>query len=240
MTASPTKWLAIALYFVDAVLVTAYLVGTFGINTNPHVYRLINLDAEGSFAAWFSASQLFTAGFVFAAAALLRTIDTGRIGFCVLWSMAFFFLSADEAVALHEKVTLIFRDVQFLPRFSGNHGVWIPLYSLLGVTFVAIIAKPSLQLRRSGNRGITVLFIGIAIFVFGAVVIEIASYGALRDPENRYIYQFQVVVEEALELIGVSTILLGAIQTCFEQLSPSKRLPELKSHAVKKSRSTRN
>lgn len=229
MPRSPLKWLAILLYSVDLFLVAAFVVSTFGIEISPIVYRLVDLDAEGSIAAWFSSSKLFAAGFVFAAAGYVRPNDSVGPVFYLLWAMAFFFLSADEAVGLHEKVTLIFRDVEFLPRFSGNHGIWIPLYALAGIAFIASTAKPSLRLWRSGNSGIAILFIGIVVFVSGAVLVEIVSYGELREMANRRSYLIQVALEETIELVGISTILVGTVKTCFGHLFPTLQLESSKS-----------
>jgi len=213
--------LAVLLYSVDALLVAAFVAGMFGMVTNPIARQLFDLDAESSFPAWFSSSQLLAAGIVFLARSFID--PNGSIGriFFLLWAMAFLFLSADEAIGLHEKITLVFRDVEFLPRFSGNHGIWIPLYALAGSIFIAGTAKSSLRLWRSGNTGIVIMFIGIAIFVCGAVLVEIVSYGNLREIVNHRNYLIQVVVEESLELVGISTILVGAIKACFGETSPA-------------------
>lgn len=221
MPSSPLKSLALMLYSIDLLLVTAFVLNTNGVGFNSILYPIINLDAEGSIAAWFSSSKLFAAGFVFAAAAYVRPNNSVRPVYYALWALAFFFLSADEAVGLHEKVTLVFRDVEFLPRFSGNHGIWIPLYFLAGLAFIAVTGRTSLRLWRSGNSGITILFVGIVVFVCGAVILEVVSYGELRELVNRRSYLVLVAVEEAFELVGVSTILIGSVMTCFAHDLPS-------------------
>lgn len=221
MSKSSLTRLAVFLYSVDALLVAAFVTSMFGIVINPIARQLFDLDAEASIPAWFSSSQLLAAGIVFSVRS--NSNSNGAVGrvFFPLWAMAFFFLSADEAVGLHEKVTLTFRHIEFLPRFSGNHGIWIPLYALAGSIFIAGTAKASLRLWRSGNNGIVILFIGIAIFVCGAVLVEIVSYGDLREIVNYRSYQIQVAIEESLELAGISTILIGAIKTCFGEKSPA-------------------
>ena len=116
----------------------------------------------------------------------------------------------------------MFRHIEYLPRFSGNHGVWISLYALAGIAFFTIVAKPSLRLWQSGNSGIAILFIGIAVFVSGAVLVEIASYGELREIANRRSYLIHVAFEETIELVGISIILVGAVKTCFERRSGTR------------------
>lgn len=221
MPNTAVKKLAIALYAIDLLLLTGYVVGALLVVPNPHVFRLINLDAEASLGAWASASQLLLTGTVFAVAAGFRKNHSVGPLFLTACALAFFFLSADEAAAIHEKLTMIAKGVEFLPRFSGDHGVWIPIYMTAGGLFVVLTHKSWLNLWRDNRAGTTVFLIGIALFVLGAVALEILSYGGLRDISNREYYLYQVFFEEAFELVGVTTILIGAIRMCFD--SPWKQ-----------------
>jgi len=217
MHRSSINRLAAFLYSVDALLVAVFVFCIVGSITNPITRQLFDLDAEASIPAWFSSAQLLVAGIVFATRYNLGPHSSVGRSFFLLWSLALIFLSADEAVGFHEKISIVFRDVEFLPRFSGNHGIWIPLYALAGTAFIAIISRPSLRLWRSGNCGVVILFIGVFIFVCGAVLVEIIGYGELREAINHRDYQIQVAVEEGLELTGISTILVGAVMTCFAE-----------------------
>lgn len=208
--------LAIALFAIDLLLVAAYLVGIFLVVPNPHIFKLINLDGEASLSSWFSASKLLLTGTVFAVAAYSRSNKSVDTLFLTTCALAFFFLSADEAASIHEKITMIFKGVQFLPRFSGDHGVWIPIYLLAGGLFVITTRRSWFILWRDRREGTTIFLIGIAVFVFGAVALEIVSYSGLRDISNRNYYLYQVFFEEAFELAGVTTILIGAIRICFD------------------------
>ncbi len=207
--------LAIALFAVDLVLLAGYLVGIFLVVPNPHIFKLINLDAEASLGSWFSASQLLWTGTIFAVAAYSRSNSSVSSLFLTTCALAFFFLSADEAASIHEKVTMIFKGVHFLPRFSGNHGVWIPIYLLAGGLFVIATRRSWLILWQDRREGTTVFLVGVALFIFGAVALEIVSYGGLRDISNRNYYLYQVFFEEAFELAGVTTILIGTIRMLF-------------------------
>lgn len=222
MLKPPIRQLAILLYAVNFLLLTAYVCGTFFVVLNPYIYRLINLDGEASLPAWFSASQLLLTGVVFAAAAYRREHKVAGPVFLAVCATAFIFLSADEAASIHEKITVVFKDVEFLPRFSGDHGIWIPLYLLAGSVFLVVTGKTWLRLWRSNRNGATVFFLGIGLFAFGAVVLEIISYGELREIANRRYYAYQVLLEEAFELAGVTTILLGAIGMCFGRGAPKQ------------------
>lgn len=207
----PLSHLAYLLLSADLLLLVAYLFGTFFVMPNPHIYALINLDGESSIPAWFSASQLMLIGVVFAAAALRRTENAGSV-FLYLCAIAFIFLSADEAASIHEKITLVFRDVEFLPRFSGDHGLWIPIYLLAGGIFLVLTRKNWWHIWHNNRDGAILFFAGIALFGFGAIVLEIVSYGELRELDNGNAYAYLVLFEEGFELFGVTTILIGAIK----------------------------
>lgn len=206
---------------MDFLLLTAYVVGTFVAIPSANIYRLINLDAEAALGAWWSSSQLLLTGVMFAVAAYVRRGHLTTTAFYALCALAFVFLSADEAASIHEKITAAARGIDYWPRFAGNHGAWIPLYLAAAAVFGIVTAKFWLELWQTRRRGVALLFVGAATFVLGAVVLEIASYGGLREAANRQYYAYQVLVEEAFELIGVSTMLIGAISICSAPVASS-------------------
>ena len=53
---------------------------------------------------------------------------------------------------------------------------------------------------------------GIAVFLFGAVVLEIISYQFLHDGATPLLYLAEVTFEEFLEMSGGSLILYGTIR----------------------------
>ena len=215
MQKQPLIKLAVGLYVTDVLLLAAYLIGIMLVIPNPHIFRLINLDAEASLGSWFSASQLLWTGTAFALAACNRSGYPVSATFLALCALAFFFLSADEAASIHEKITMIFRGVTYLPRFSGDHGVWIPIYLVAGALFVITTRRSWLLMWRDHREGSIIFLLGVALFVIGAVALEIVSYSGLRDVSNRNYYLYQVFFEEAFELAGVTTLLVGSLRMLF-------------------------
>lgn len=201
---------------MDFLLLAAYVVGTFVAIPSANIYRLINLDAEAALGAWWSSSQLLLTGVMFAVAAYVRRSQWMTAAFYAVCALAFVFLSADEAASIHEKITLAVRGIDYWPKFAGGHGAWIPLYLAAAAVFGIATAKFWIELWQTRRRGVALLFIGAATFVLGAVILEIASYGGLREAASRQYYAYQVLVEEAFELIGVSVMLIGAICICGE------------------------
>lgn len=132
--------------------------------------------------------------------------------FFLLVSAGFAFLSLDEAAGIHESITRSFRDIESLPRFSGDHGIWIPLYLGAGGLFAAATARYWLRLWRIERPGMMLFGAGVLLFLCGGVVIEAASYEELRGLVNRDTYLWTVALEEFLEMCGASFMVAAALQ----------------------------
>lgn len=209
---------------VNVVLVTVYLVHV-GQGESSYLLRVMfDMDGEGTLPAWFSSGQMLLSG-----ALLLFAATAGReqrpghtpAGTVAVspWFLAavgggFCFLSADEVVGIHETMTVALYRFEALPRFSGNHGMWIPVYVAAGGLFVAATAKHWLALVRADRLGTIWLVAGALLFLAGAAGLEILSYGDLRVDENRRLYTLQVAAEETVELFGTSAMLIGSALLC--------------------------
>ena len=204
--------IAVCLFATDAILVAAYLLATFLAWPGIRAYQLLNLDAEASLAAWASSSQLMICAVLFGLIANREPlgIATRWTFFCV--AFGFLFLSADEAAAIHEKLTVIAQSAGFEISAFDGHGAWIPLYIGLGLGFLLATRSVWRSIWYEQRRSALLLILGCGIFFSGAVVMEIASYGVLRDAGMESLYGLQVAVEEAFELCGVSTLLIGSIR----------------------------
>ena len=123
----------------EIVLVTLYAMDhIFLLFGRPH--KMINLDQELTFTSWFSSIQLFLIGFML----LLQLFKTPQlmhisILFISIVSLGFIFLSLDESISFHENLNFKFVNVEWLPRFKNNHGLWIPIYLAMIVPFLFFI-----------------------------------------------------------------------------------------------------
>jgi hypothetical protein len=133
----------------------------------------------------------------------------------------FCFLSMDEAAGIHEKIGTVFGSIEALPRFSGDHGVWIPIYLTAGGVVVGVTARHWITLARSHRKGTFWLAGGACVFVFGAVVLEIVGYGSLREIENRRLYTLLVAAEEGMELLGATAMLVGSVTIAARHAAPT-------------------
>lgn len=205
------KRLALSLLAADGALVAIYLLHIASGEMSWLLRTFFDLNGEGTIPAWYTSAQLLLAGALLVYAGCSDRSDPGVASwFVVLLGAGLCFLSADEVVGIHETITVVLRDVEALPRFSGDHGIWIPIYLLAGVAFVAATLPQWRRLARADRPATLWLVGGILLLLLGAVGLEIIGYGDLRQPEYRRLYTLLIAAEEGLEMTGASAILVGA------------------------------
>lgn len=148
--------------------------------------RVFDLDGEQSAGTWFSAIQLSVIGLVLLVISRFAHGDRWPKGwFFVAAGLGFIFLSADEAISLHESVTRFANNrASWMVLFPDRHGAWIPLYLLLGVTCLALTWRSALLMLRVHRRQAMLGVLGGLIFVIGAVGVEIAGISGCSLPRS--------------------------------------------------------
>lgn len=189
---------------LEILLVILHMLGASGLLG----YRLglwFDLNREQSVGTWFSSAQLLVLALSLALAA--PRSRSPRPWFLSLMAAGFAFLSLDETISIHEGITAIARThAHWLPEFPGGHGAWVAVYAVIGAIGLAITWRELLRLW-SGYRTVAIVGgIGCATYVLGAVVAEVAGYVGLI-PDGAW----QVAMEEFLEMLGASLILLAAL-----------------------------
>lgn len=179
--------------------------------------NLIHLDGEQTLQAWYSSMQWFCAGFLFGLLTLhayqhhLRGLLA--VGAFTLACIAF---SIDEIASIHEWLGQ--KSDALLPGGSRQHtvlsrtGIW-PI--LLGVPVLAVLAIVVLRMRDMflpAPRALRLLATGVVIMFTGALVIELGANLIEKIPENRELNLGQLVVEEFMEMLGVSFIVWSAYE----------------------------
>jgi hypothetical protein len=192
---------------IEIAFALVYLTETTLGSPSHLLHELMNLDGEATVQSWFSAVQLSVIGLVFLYFATNVPAMRASRRLLLLLSAAFLFVSLDENVSLHERVTYRLQDVEWLPRFQGNHGIWVYLYLAIAVVVLLVNLKPMLNLAKEYPRNARIFIVGTAVFVFGAVVMEIVGYSLVGDGEPGTAYYLEVTVEEFMEMAGASLML---------------------------------
>jgi hypothetical protein len=207
---------------VELVIVAIYVVTALSPSPS-QLGVLFNLDEEGNVPSWFSSMQLFTIGVILlvASSSPLRVRDRLR-SFIMLLGAVFVFLSADEAAAIHEKVTSVVARLSWAPRFSGGHGIWMFVYVAIAIAAAAVLIRPIIQTCRTYPRDTLGVIAGVFVLGLGAVGIEAIGYELVGDNAARNVKTLQVGTEEFCEMLGASIILVSALRFALRESIPGE------------------
>ncbi len=203
------------LFAADVALVIAptvdYLVGS----PFSAVRNWLDLDSEFSLPAWYSSMQWFCAAVLFGLipAYLWKRSLRGTWALAALALLCLVF-SIDEILGIHEWLGR--QSDALLPGGHRDHaffsrtGIW-PI--VIGIPVLAILAALLIALRRvyvrSGRHACRRLVAGVIIMFSGALLVELAK-NLLGTTAAGGAALLQVVVEEFLEMVGVTVIVWAA------------------------------
>jgi len=195
----------------EVVLVVAYLVPSLSSPTYTSL-AMFDLDAEVSIPTWFSAVQLFAIAIAcLALADLAWWRGESQAWLPLLAAATFCFLSADEAAAIHEKITKHTSHIDWVPRFGGAYGAWVFVYVPIVVLGIAVVFRPLMAWWRRYPGPARWIVAGAAVFLGGAVGLEVAGYITQVGLWSKPLHRLQIAAEEFLEMMGASLMLFGVL-----------------------------
>jgi len=172
------------------------------------LYQIFNLDREGNFPSWYSSVLLFSVCLASltihfsnlhlknANPIAVRPLATPS-WFWTVFGFFYAFLSLDEATAIHE-MSRYWLDIQ-----------WFYLYAPLGAF---IFFASAFALRRAGISARDLQFWilgGLIVYAFGGLVCE--AIARIFHPLPTLLAHIEIVLEEALEMIGTTFVLRGCL-----------------------------
>jgi len=174
----------------------------------------LDVDSEGSVAAWLSSVALFSCALVLVGIA--RRQDTGRRAPWAALAAVFGYFSLDEMSSLHEKVSDPLREA--LSSSGPLLHPWV-IPAAVACMLGTIAFWP---LLRTLNRETSGLFTaGGFVYFGGAIGFEVLSgiiAGPPGVPDSRY--AAVATVEELLEMLGI-TVFLAALAD-YDRSSPTR------------------
>lgn len=213
MSERDAKRLLVGLLAVDLVLA---LMGLVHVAAGERIWTLhgllFDMDEETTIPAWFSSMQFFSIGLVLLLLWHRGGAATPSGRFLLIFGAAFVFLSMDEAAMVHERVNgALANNASALPQLEDGHGIWMYLYAIAAILLLLLIWRDLLEVWRRFRPASLVVLVGMAIFVFGAVVLELLTYFGMRRDVTSWLFRAEVVLEELFELMGVSVMLYGTL-----------------------------
>lgn len=159
------------------------------------------LNEEQSVPTWYSSIQLLAlAGLLALLGAAYRRRDSRITRTAWIGAIIAAFFSVDEVATIHESITGVLGRFDAVPTFEGGHGIWIFVYALIGIVVLVVTAPGILQIARLRARQAVWFALGALVFVAGGVGVEILSYSGSG----------QIVLEEAMELLGVAIMVAAS------------------------------
>lgn len=128
-----------------------------------------------------------------------------RLVFYVAVAAGFVFLSADEILSLHERLMGFNKTYELHIPMIRDHGAWITVYTVAFMVFTLMFLRPILQIAAADPHSSATICGGLAVVVLGGVGAEVLGYLNVLALGTGP----QVLIEETLELLGVSVVVLG-------------------------------
>jgi len=220
-TPRDAKHLLFGLILIEIFLVAIFVADTLLGQPKWTIHVLFDLDGEGNIPAWFSSVQLFLIGLVFFLKGRQSDPDYRPSSlFFLIVGAGFIFLSVDEAAAIHEKITHVLTPIAWVPRFKGDHGVWVFIYILVGVSLCFATYRDLMAMWKRYRSATSILAVGMGLFLIGVIGLEIVSFEFLRSGSTPLLYQAEVALEELLEMSGESIMLYGTLLLAPQESGP--------------------
>ncbi len=182
-----------------------------GVNGPGFLNVLTDLDAEASIPTLLSVVQLAIVGCIASVIAVDIRRDRNRVDFgwfVVISSL--FAMMFDEGLSFHERLIDPLRAALSLSAGGPLRFAWV----IVGIPFalgLALLLRPFVRsldpsVRRSLN-------LGVAIFLFGAIGLEMVG-GKIQGTlgVDSFWYICEVMAEEGCEMFGISLIGLGLVK----------------------------
>ncbi len=163
--------------------------------------RLLRLRGEGNLGTLFSGGLLAVAAALFALVATVERIRRSRdVVYWRVLALGFLYLSADELLALHERMNGPMRALLGDDRAAMLHFAWvlpaIVAVLLVGISLVGFWRRlePDTRLRTA---------VAAAVYLGGAFGMEVVGGAHARAHGATAQYVAIATIEEALEMAGV-------------------------------------
>jgi hypothetical protein len=173
------------------------------------IEKLFSLDNEPTIPAWYASAKLL--GLAGLLAVLSNSIGLASRQGKGLLAAAFIFLlmSCDEAAAVHERVQSMIGN-RFLADLTDNSVVLAKV--VLGLVGLGVASAATMLVVRAEARSIH----GKAAFGLGFLMLASGAVGVdlLQEffPKSGLEEVLEKILEEALELAGVTFMIVGAVQ----------------------------
>lgn len=209
LTASSVVW---SFLLFDAAILS--VAGGHSLIGSPSgtVTALFELGDEPTIPAWYASSKLLLVAGLLAALALSARADSKQKWGLTAAALLFLVMSCDESAAMHERIQRGI-DTHVLAGLTTDvYDSTVLAKVVLGLAALAVVASAVFMvasaLRRFG-AGKAAFGLGFLLLAAGAVGVDLSQE---FFPSSGAEATLAIVLEEALEMVGVTLMVYGALQ----------------------------
>ena len=219
ITLEPKK-IAIAFFSIVVFLTVVNIIGLFFTYYlgHSHVFGLVqlfDLDKESNIPTLYSSIALFFCSVLLSIIAISRR-KSGDTDYPYWFGLAiiFIFLSIDESVCLHERLTVVFRE--YLETSGILYYAWVIPYGIALILFILIYIKYIANLPK---RTMILFIVSGAIYVSGAIGFESLG-GVMAELHGEHNITFGVLYtcEEFCEMLGVVVFIYALLSYLYTEM----------------------
>lgn len=177
---------------------------------------LFNLDTESTIPTWYSSMQWFCAGAMFALFATHAWLSRMRGALSIAAvALACLTFSVDEIAAIHEQLGFAADALMSGGTRHGSAlwstGLWPFVVGIPVIATLAIMVRGTRHIFLArAPRALALLIVGFVVMFTGALVVELGANLLQAGTRNGALFLTQVVLEEFLEMLGVTLITWSA------------------------------
>lgn len=177
---------------------------------------LFNLDTESTIPTWYSSMQWFCAGAMFALFATHAWLSRMRGALCIVAiALACLTFSVDEIAEIHERLGAAADALMSGGTRHGtalwSTGLWPFVIGIPVIAMLTVVVRGTRHIFLArAPRALALLIVGFIVMFTGALVVELASNLLVAGAPHGGWFTAEVVVEEFLEMLGVTLITWSA------------------------------
>jgi hypothetical protein len=181
----------------------------------PRLSNLFNLDTEQTIPTWYSSMQWFCAGAMFASFASHAWHRHMRGALCITaLALACLVFSVDEIAEIHERLGFaadaLMSGGTRKDTALWSTGLWPFLIGIPVIAAIAVVVRGTRHIFLArAPRALVLLIAGFIVMFTGAVGVELVANFVSADKQSAA-FLAQVVVEETMEMLGVTLIAWSA------------------------------
>lgn len=213
-------WLAIITLVLNGIGFVGRAVEHFlGYKETTEFVRLFHPAEEANITSWFSSLLLLFSAILLAIIAReKKTYDDPYRRHWFFLSLIFFYISLDEAAAIHEI------SIKPLRSLFGADGIFYFSWVIIAIPILLLLALLYFRFVFALPRSTCYEFIlAGSIYIMGALGMEmLGGYFIHKKVLGIDIYPFEITIEELLENIGIVIFIYSLTSYISSQLEPKK------------------